>query len=77
METIQVVLDAKLLQATNRVARRRNQNRSALIREALRTHLRRIATRALEERDRAGYSKRPGADDESSIWEAEAEWPAE
>lgn len=36
METIQVVLDAKLLQATDRAARRTKRNRSALVRDALR-----------------------------------------
>ena len=77
METIQVVLDSKLLQATDRAARRANRNRSALIRDALREHLQRLEIRALEERDRAGYSKQPRAQDESLLWEAEAAWPAE
>lgn len=39
METIQVVLDRKLLQAADRVVRRTKRNRSALIRDALREHL--------------------------------------
>ena len=38
METIQAVLDAKLLQAADRAARRAKRNRSALIRDALREH---------------------------------------
>ena len=77
METIQVVLDSKLLQAANRVARRTKRNRSALIRDALRAHLRSLEIRALEERDREGYLKHPRADDESLAWETEAAWPAE
>jgi metal-responsive CopG/Arc/MetJ family transcriptional regulator len=77
METIQVVLDAKLLQATDRVARRTKRNRSALIRDALREHLRSLAVSEREERDRDGYSKQPPAHGESLIWEAEAAWPAE
>ncbi len=77
METIQVVLDAKLLQAADRAARRTKHNRSALIREALREHLRRLEVRALEDRDRQGYAKRPRASGESLVWEAEAAWPAE
>lgn len=77
METIQVVLDAKLLHATDRVARRTKRNRSALIRDALREHLRRLEIRALEERDRSGYLKRPQEHDESLVWETEAAWPAE
>jgi metal-responsive CopG/Arc/MetJ family transcriptional regulator len=77
METIQVVLDQKLLRATDQAARRTKRNRSALIRDALREHLQRLETRALEERDRNGYLKQKPVRDESLIWEAEAAWPAE
>ena len=77
METIQVVLDKKLLQATDQAARRAKRNRSALVRDALREYLRRLEVRAKEERDRRGYSKRPQTSDESSAWETEATWPAE
>ena len=77
METIQIVLDKQLLRATDRVAQQRKQNRSALVRDALREHLRRLSIRDMEERDRAGYAKRPESLDESSAWEAEASWPAE
>jgi len=77
METIQVVLDRKLLQAADRAARRTKQNRSALIREALREHLRALEIRGLEQRDREGYVRVPQSSDESGAWEAEAAWPAE
>jgi len=77
METIQVVLDKKLLQETDRAARHTKQNRSALVREALREHLRQLATRALEERDREGYARRPQGHEKSPPWEAEAMWPGE
>jgi metal-responsive CopG/Arc/MetJ family transcriptional regulator len=77
METIQVVLDKKLLQAADRAARQSKRNRSALVRDALREHLRRLEIRALEERDRQGYLRRPEVPDESRVWEAEAAWPAE
>jgi metal-responsive CopG/Arc/MetJ family transcriptional regulator len=75
METIQVVLDKKLLVATDRAARQTKRNRSALVRDALREHLRRLSIESLEERDRAGYSERPPANDETALWEAEAVWP--
>ena len=74
METIQVMLDAKLLRAADRAARRTKLNRSALIREALREHLRKLEIREMEERDRKGYE---GGAGEFSGWEAEAVWPAE
>ena len=77
METVQIVLDKSLLQAADRAARRTRQNRSALVREALREHLKRLEMRANEGRDRAGYAKRPAKSDESVLWEAEAAWPAE
>ncbi len=76
METIQVVLDRKLLQAADRAARRTKQNRSALIRDALREHLRALEIRELEQRDRDGYLKNPQTS-ESTAWEAEAAWPEE
>ena len=77
METVQIVLDKKLLQATDQAARRTKLNRSALVREALREHLRKLEVRALEDRDRAGYAKRPQTPDESRQWEGEAAWPVE
>jgi metal-responsive CopG/Arc/MetJ family transcriptional regulator len=77
VETIQVVLDKRLLQATDRAARQTKRNRSALVRDALREHLGRLEVQASEERDRAGYSKQPGPSAESLAWEAEAAWPAQ
>jgi metal-responsive CopG/Arc/MetJ family transcriptional regulator len=77
METVQIVLDKKLLQAADRAARRTKRNRSALVRDALREYLRRLETCALEERDRRGYSTRAAALSESGRWEAEAAWPPE
>jgi len=76
MVTVQIVVDKELLQAADRAARRTKRNRSALVRDALREHLLRLGVRAREDRDRAGYSKRPQAQDESRPWEAEAAWPA-
>ena len=75
METVQVVLDKSLLQATDRAARRMKLNRSALVREALREHLKRLEVRTSEERDRAGYARQPQTREESVLWEAEAAWP--
>jgi metal-responsive CopG/Arc/MetJ family transcriptional regulator len=77
METVQIVLDKKLLQAADRAARQTKRNRSALIRDALREHLLKLQTLALEDKDRAGYLRRPPMEDASQIWEAEAAWPAE
>ncbi len=77
METVQIVLDKKLLHATDRAALRAKRNRSSFVREALREHLRRLEAAAMEVRDRQGYLTRPQAAEESELWEAEAAWPAE
>ncbi len=77
METVQIVLDKTLLQAADRAARRTKQNRSALVREALREHLKRLEMLASEAKDREGYAKCPPKRDESTLWEGEAAWPAE
>ncbi len=77
METIQVVLDSKLLRATEVAARRTKLNRSALIREALRAHLKSLDIRERELRDRKGYEATPRGSDNLSSWEAEANWPEE
>ncbi|MGD1094213.1 MAG: ribbon-helix-helix domain-containing protein [Bryobacteraceae bacterium] len=77
MLTIHIVLDEKLLQATDRAARRIKQTRSAFVRDALRKYLLRLEVRALEVRDREGYLKHPPSNRESLLWEAEAAWPAD
>ena len=77
MEIVQIVLDKKLLHAADQAAKRTKRNRSALVRDALREHLRRLELRASEERDRQGYSRHSQADAEARSWESEAEWPQE
>jgi metal-responsive CopG/Arc/MetJ family transcriptional regulator len=77
METIQIVIDSKLRQAADRVAKRKKVNRSALLRNALREYLKRERIREMEERDRRAYEAHPQTDDEWLIWEREAVWPEE
>jgi metal-responsive CopG/Arc/MetJ family transcriptional regulator len=73
--TIQVVLEEKLLRAADRAARRLKVNRSALIRDALREHLRRLRVLEKERLDREGYDRFP--DDEFAVWNQVASWPEE
>lgn len=75
METIQVVLDSKLLKAADLAAKRRKVNRSALIRQALQEHLRHLHILELEERDRRGYEAKPQQRAEIKAWEDTAAWP--
>jgi metal-responsive CopG/Arc/MetJ family transcriptional regulator len=77
MEVVQIVLDKKLRQAADQAAKRTRQNRSALVRDALREHLRRLELLAKEECDRQGYARRSQADAEGRGWETEATWPEE
>jgi metal-responsive CopG/Arc/MetJ family transcriptional regulator len=77
METVQIVLDKELLQAADQAARRTKQNRSALVREALRQHLRRLEILELEQRDREAYLRIPQDLAEAQMWEAEPVWPEE
>ena len=77
METIQVVLDTKLLKAADLAAKRQKLNRSALIRQALQEHLKRLHELDLEERDRRGYQARPQRVEEYRPWEEIAAWPEE
>jgi metal-responsive CopG/Arc/MetJ family transcriptional regulator len=75
MKTVQIVLDSALLRATDGAARRTHVNRSALVREALREHLKRLQIRALEERDRAAYEKYPDNPAEVEDWARKSVWP--
>ena len=75
VETIQVVLDAKLLKAADLAAKRQHMDRSALIRQTLQEHLRHLCTLELEERDRQGYQDRPQRPEEYGSWEEVVAWP--
>ena len=77
METIQVVLEANLLRAADRAVRKLKTNRSALLRDALREHLKRLDLFEKERRDREGYIRYPDSLDESAAWAEVADWPEE
>jgi metal-responsive CopG/Arc/MetJ family transcriptional regulator len=77
METVQIVLDKSLLHAADRAARRTRQNRSALVRDALREHLRKMEITAMEQQEAEGYRKHPSTREEIVDWEREAAWPEE
>ena len=77
METIQVVLEADLLKAADKAVRKLKTNRSALFREALREHLKRIDAAEREKRDREGYERYPDSLDQPAVWDRVADWPDE
>jgi metal-responsive CopG/Arc/MetJ family transcriptional regulator len=75
VQAIQIVLDEKLLKAADVAAKRQKVNRSALIRNALREHLKQLRTFELEERERRGYTALPQQNKEYELWEQVAVWP--
>lgn len=75
MEIVQIVIEKALLRATDQAARRRRLNRSALVRDALRAYLRRLAIADRERQDRAGYVKH--GDQEFAVWNRMSAWPDE
>lgn len=77
MEIVPIVLGKKLLRELDQLARRTRRNRSAVVREALREHLRELQIREMEERDRQSYIKQPQDMAEVLFWEGEAVWPEE
>jgi len=77
METIQVVLESELLKAADRAVRKLKTNRSALMREALRSHLRRLDQLEKEKADREGFTRYPDSLDRPGVWDKVADWPDE
>lgn len=75
MATIQVVLDDDLLELTDMLAEKRHLNRSALIREALRAHLKKLHYEELERQEHEAYRRRPEDAAEVAQWERVADWP--
>ena len=75
METIQIVLDSDLLRLADRAAKKLKTNRSALFRQALRAHLKRLDVQQKEGRDREGYVQYPDSLDEPGAWDKVADWP--
>jgi hypothetical protein len=47
----------------------------ALMRQALKRHLKHLQELELEDRDRRGYLAKPQSEDEYRIWEGIASWP--
>lgn len=75
VKIIRVKLDLPLLRATDAAARRARVDRSALIRAAVREHLKRLKIQKLEALDRRGYSEHPDDSEEIADWEPIPETP--
>jgi metal-responsive CopG/Arc/MetJ family transcriptional regulator len=69
-----MTLDPELVAAVDKAARQLGTSRSAFAREALRAALRQLQERALEQKHRQGYRRKPVRRREFSDWEAEQVW---
>ena len=74
MGTVQVVLGKELVKAADQAARRRRTNRSALIREALQAHLKRLRILEMDERERRAYEAIPDTNEFRAL-QGITEWP--
>jgi CopG family transcriptional regulator / antitoxin EndoAI len=74
LRTVRLTLDTGLVTAVDEAARKAGTTRSAFARDALRAALRRVHEKALEDRQREGYRRRPVKRGEFSDWEKEQAW---
>ena len=74
MATIQIVLDSNLLRSVDRAAKNLKTSRSALFRDALRAHLKRLDLQQKERLDREGYIRDQDSLDELAAWDNVADW---
>ncbi len=73
-KTVQLTVDAELLEQVDKAATRLGQSRAAFAREALRVALASFRERELEERHRRGYERFPVEPGEFDVWEPEQVW---
>jgi len=74
MRTVQLTLDEDLVEAVDKVAAELGTSRSGFTREALWAALARARERALEQKHRDGYRRKPAKRGEFSLWENEQAW---
>ncbi len=74
MRRVQITLDPELLVAVDKAARKLGTTRSAFARDALRSALRRLHEKSLEDRQREGYRRHPAKRREFSAWAKEQAW---
>ncbi len=74
MRTVQLTLDEELVAAVDKVAAKLGTTRSGFTRDALRAALARWRERALEQKHREGYLRKPLTRTEFRVWEKEQAW---
>ena len=74
MKTVQMTLDAELVAEVDKIVKGLKTTRSSFTRSALRSAIRDLKIRQMEENHRKGYEKHPPNTDEFTIWEDEQVW---
>ena len=74
MKAIQITIDEHLLQQVDKVASEVGATRSAFVRDALQSAIKRFEIQKLESQHAAGYARYPVQPGEFDIWEAEQDW---
>ncbi|MEZ4866611.1 MAG: ribbon-helix-helix domain-containing protein [Caldilineaceae bacterium] len=77
MKTIQMTIDEQLLLSVDQAVEEMGTNRSAFIREALKSALRQFRIRQMERQHAAGYARYPQDPAEIAEWETEQVWEDE
>jgi predicted transcriptional regulator len=76
VKTIQMTIDERLLKLVDKMSRARKTTRSAFIRGALETEIRRQRIHEDEIRHVEGYIRKPAARGEFDVWLSEQDWGA-
>jgi metal-responsive CopG/Arc/MetJ family transcriptional regulator len=74
LKRVQIAIEADLLEAVDKAARRMGTTRSAFACKALQEALRRLAVQDQQSRHREGYESYPVKQGEFSEWEDEQKW---
>jgi len=74
MKTVQMTLEEDLVALVDQAAKKIGTTRSGVTRQALRSTLKEIHTRQLEQKHRDGYKRKPVRRGEFSVWESEQVW---
>ena len=74
MRRVQMTLEAELVEAVDKIARKLGTTRSGFTREALRAALARSKEREEERRHRDGYLRKPPRRGEFEMWEGGQVW---
>lgn len=74
MRTVQMTLDESLIRSVDSAAKKLGTTRSGFTRQALRSALKEVRIKELEQKQRNGYKRKPVKRGEFSIWESEQVW---